>query len=516
MNIGFTNLFSFRPHVEHIFYLSELMRESGHNIHFLTCDAAVSNCYARAIKNTGKIKECSRCIVGGVRSYTNRNITSIVDQETILSSSELDRLALSSSCTLSRIESENEWNEPEIIDIRRSLFAPIGSVFESTRKWITDNELDGVVCFNGRMDLTRAVTYACETMHIPFITHERTWFGDGIQMIPNDNCLGLKGLGDLVKEYDDRPLTQSQAWYAGKLIGERFSQRNSLEWRIYNKNPEPFLWPLSTRRKRVLIVPSSKNEFAGHNDWQTGWEDNTKALDDFFEVYNIRPEQVVLRCHPNWSENIGKATGTRSLELYRQWAKKRGIYIISSEDKASTYDLIQQSDMVILNGGSSAVEAGACGKQVICLGPSTYEKAGFVQVFRSRLEMDENDLKSIDADTIRRKTLRFLYVRSHRFPQFVNYVKAIETTRYEYFKGANSERIIEMMKTGDIQADDPTYAESERYENEVLDLLAKREWKKLADYEEQIQPTTQLNISRRAGLKWVDGFRARFSRGDRG
>lgn len=516
MKVGFVNIFSFRPHVEHLFYLSTLLKEAGHDVHFLTCDSAVSNCYARAIKGSGKVRECSKCILGGVRSYTTRSITSVANQKTDLPESELDRLALSSSCTLSRTESEAEWRDPEVVKIRKSLYEPIGAVFESTKQWISDNELEAIVCFNGRMDLTRAVTFACESMDIPFVTHERTWFGDGIQLIPNGNCLGLSALGELVREYDDKPLTKTQVRVAGKLVGERFLQRNSLEWRLYNKNPEPAAWPLADPGKRVLVVPSSKNEFAGHEDWQTGWEDNTEALDDFFDVYGIRAEQVILRCHPNWAENIGQVTGNRSLALYTEWAKKRGIHVINSKEKASTYDLIQQSDLVILNGGSSAVEAGACGKQVVCLGPSTYDQAGFVQVFHSRKEMEENELKNIDPDTVRRKTLRFLYVRSHRFPQFVDHVKAIETTRYEYFKGADPERIIDMIKTGKIQADDPSFTESECYENEVLSSLRRAEWGVLADLEVSKRPLRPLHISRMIGFGWLDGFRAKFARGDRG
>lgn len=80
MNIGFVNVFAFRPHVEHLIYLSELLKAKGHNVYFLTCDSSVSNCYAREIKGSGRISECSKCILGGVRSYTNENITSVVDQ----------------------------------------------------------------------------------------------------------------------------------------------------------------------------------------------------------------------------------------------------------------------------------------------------------------------------------------------------------------------------------------------------------------------------------------------------
>lgn len=516
MKIGFANLFSFRPHVEHLYYLSTLVRSSGHDVCFLTCDASVSNCYARAIKGTNKLQECPKCILGGVRSFPVDAITSISSGEAGLEMAILDRLALSSSCTLNRTESERDWNEPEVAVVRESLYSPIASVHQSALRWIDNNQLDAVVCFNGRMDLTRAVTYACEQAGIPFITHERTWFGDGLQLIPNGNCLSLKALDEMVKEFDDKPLTRAQSKIAGKLAGERFLQRNSLEWRLYNQNPEPAAWPLEAGGPRVLVLPSSKNEFAGHEDWVCGWEDNTKALDDFFAAFSISPDQVVVRCHPNWAENIGQAVGDRSLSLYRNWAQERGIYCISSEQKASTYDLIQQADIVVMNGGSSAVEAGVCGKQVICLGPSTYQKAGFVRVFHNRDEFFRpGALEPLDVDMVIRKTLRFLYLRSHRFAQYVDYVRAIETTRYAYFDGADPERLISMLKTGSMTADDPTYSSDYSGEGEVVEALKRKDWGKLADYEVPRPDLKPLKVERRAGLRWIEGVRAKMPRGDR-
>lgn len=518
MKVGFANIFSFRPHVEHLYYLSTLLKSSGHEVFFLTCDAGVSNCYPRALKGTGKLKECTKCMLGGVRTYPVGSVTSIsASTASALDTEILDRLALSSSCTLNRTESEQEWGEPEVIAVRKSLYDPIASVHQSATRWIEKNHLDAVICFNGRMDLTRAVTYACEQAGIPFVTHERTWFGDGLQLIPNANCLSLKALGEMVKEFDDKPLTAAQAKLAGKLAGERFLQRNSLEWRLYNQNPEPAPWPLDAAGPRVLVLPSSKNEFAGHEEWQSGWEDNTQALDDLFEAFSISPEQVVVRCHPNWAENIGRVVGDRSLALYRNWTQKRGIYCISSEQKASTYDLIQQADIVVMNGGSSAVEAGVCGKQVICMGPSTYQDAGFVRVFRNRDELSRPAaLVPLKADMVIRKTLRFLYLRSHRFAQYVDYVRAIETTRYAYFEGADPERLISMLKTGSMTADDPSYSADNVEEDKIVEALKRKEWGRLADYEVPRPVLTPLKIERRVGLRWVDGVRAKMPRGDRG
>jgi hypothetical protein len=517
MNIGLANLFSYRPHVEHLYYLSLLLKQAGHNVFFLTCDASVSTCYTLAIRGTSKLQECAKCILGGIRSYSVGPVTSISADSVGLDPATLDRLALSSSCTLNRTESDWEMNDPEVVAVRKSLYDPIATVYQSTMRWIERNRLNGIICYNGRMDLTQAVTYASEQAGIPYVTHERTWFGDGLRLIPNANCLSIKALNAMVKLFDEKPLKSAQAKVAGKLAGERFLQRNRLEWRLYNKNHKSIAWPLKTKGLRVLILPSSRNEFAGHDEWKSGWKDNTQALDDFLAAFSINPEQVVVRCHPNWAENINKVSGKRSLAHYRNWTKKRGIYCISSELKDSTYDLIQQADMVVLNGGSSAVEAGVCGKQVICLGPAGYEGAGFVRVFRDRDALSAaNALDPIDPETVIRKTLRYIYLRYRRFPQYVNYVRAVETTNYIYFDGADPDRLVSLLKTGTIAADDPAHATDNLGEDPVVDLLKRKQWRKLADCVVTRSDLKPFKVARRVGLRWIDTVRTKLPRGDRG
>ncbi len=516
MKIGFVNIYSFRPHVEHLAYLANLCSSSGHEVFYLTCDAAVSDCYVRSIRTTKKIVECPKCILGGVRSFSNKGITSIKSQKSDISVQSLDRLVFSSACTLARTESNEEAsNDPLVKEVRRKLYDPTAAAYESARQWILDNELEAVIIFNGRMELTAAIMEACNVVKIPFITHERTWFGDGLRLIPNNNCLSIEAICDMVKDYDNKPLTLLQAKLAGKVIGERFLQRNSLEWRLYNKNPEPVSWPLAAKGKRVLVLPSSRNEFAGHQEWVSEWKDNTSALDDFLDVCKISPEQVVIRAHPNWAENIGKVKGNRSSQHYIDWAKKRDIFLIDAAEKANTYDLIQQADIVILNGGSSAIEAGACGKQVVCLGSAPYQNAGFVETFKSRGELEERGLKEIDQDMIRRKTLRYIYLRSHRFPQFVDYVKAIETTRYQYLQGAESDRLINMILTGKVQASDSAYCSNVDEEFSIVKLLEDKQWGLLAGHQIEILPLPKLNVQRRFGFRWLDIIRAKFPRGDR-
>jgi hypothetical protein len=475
------------------------------------------------LKNTNKMVECSKCRIGGVRSFTSNNVTSISDykyQDQVLDSEVLEELTLSSSCTLTRTESEEEWNHKDVVEVREKLYTPVDKVFNAANKWIQENQLDAVICFNGRMDLTRAVTYACEAQKIPFLTHERTWFGDGLLLTPNANCLSIKALDDLVNKYDSLPLTSEQALYAANLIAIRFLGLNKLEWRVYNQNPESISWPTSSKKEKILVLPSSKNEFAGHPEWQSSWVDNTKAVDDYLEVFGYSSDQVVVRCHPNWAENIGQVEGNRSLSLYKNWCKDKDIFCISSEEKANTYDLIKQADIVILNGGSSAVEAGVCGKQVVCLGPSTYQSASFVNCYKSKQAMKLAVNKpSLPFDEIVRHTLRFVYLRAKRHPQFTDYVKAIETTQYEYVEGADANRLLEIFQTGSLRADDETFADTNEFENKLIEILKHQDWQALvdqiSDQQEYKVGSGNLNINRKFHYRWIDGVRALFPRGDR-
>ena len=519
MNIGFVNIYSFRPHVEHLYYLSALMEKDGHEVFFLACDASVSSCYSKILKQTGKLKECSQCMLGGIRSYPVKNITSLSKnhKNNPISEDALNKLSFSSACTLTRIEKDSECDDKDVIFIIDKLNKSNNVAYQSALAWIDNNNLDAVISFNGRMDMTRAITSACKKLNKPYITHERTWFGDGLLLTPNANCLSLKPVGELVGEFDNKALTFEQASFAGKLIGERFLQQNTLEWRLYNKDATSIKWPIKPTGKKVLILPSSRNEFAGHEDWISGWSDNTKALDDFIEAFSIKPEDIVIRFHPNWSETIGKVSGKKAITLYTEWAEKRNIYFISSDEKANTYDLIQQSDIVVLNGGSSAIEAGACGKQVINLGHATYEKSGFLRNFSNKNQLHQADaLNNLDPEVIIRKTLRFVYLSAKRLPQFTGYVKALETTKYKYFDGADPQRLIDMIVTGEVLADDETFAKDESEESAIVNSLKNKSWQSLANYESPIcTEKSILQVQRRFGLRWIDGLRAKFSLGDR-
>ncbi len=515
LRIGLVNIYAFRPHVDHLAYLTHLVREGGHEVRFLTCDANLPLCYPRALKGTSRLRECAICRAGGIRSFESLHVSNLgTTPGPDLSPDVAERLAFSSSSTLCRTETDNELDDPDVVAVRDSLATAVKTSYSASLGWIEREQLDSVICFNGRMDHTRAVTAACEQVGIPYVTHERPWFGHGLHLTPNENCLAIGALKSLADQFRQQPLTEPQARLAGRLLGIRFLQQNELEWRLYNHEPCPAPWPTKTDRQRVLIVPSSRSEFAGHDDWRTPWSSNTEALDDLLDAWDIKPEQVVLRCHPNWGERIGQVSGERAQHLYSQWARSREIFMIAPEDKASTYDLIRQADLIVMNGGSSAVEAGGCGKPVVNLGPSRYQTAGIVQTILSSDEFAQGH-RPIDPDLQRRLTLRYLYVSAARFPQFVDFVRARSTWAYDFYAGGEPDRLIDMLRTGELIADDEETAADQDAEDSVIELLAAGNWPGLADYDAAVTACTPLRIQRRLAWRWIDTARARFPLGDR-
>jgi hypothetical protein len=389
--------------------------------------------------------------------------------------------------------------------------------FANAVNWIESSHLDGVICFNGRMDATRAIIYACERKGVPFMSLERPWFSDGLQFNPGGNCLSLRDVIRLNEKYSETPLTREQARYAAQLIASRFARTNLKEWRAYNLNAQAVSWPTHiVAGPRVLILPSSRNEFQGHPEREASWPSYTEGFTAVLSELRIPSQNVVLRCHPNWGEKIGVADGQKSERLYKDWAAQKNIHCIGSKDAASTFDLIQECDILVVNGSSAALEAGACGKKVICLGHSSYEAAGVAIHIDGMDEIGKLGLlANHDPVSTIRHTLRYAYTMAKRFAQYVDYVEALSSTRYRYHAGANPQRVVNALTSGQLEADDSEIATDDKSETLVVQMMIEKRWAELAVKPKDVDKNMDLiDIGRRRGLRWLDNLRDKLPRGD--
>lgn len=525
MRIGFASIYSWRPHVEHVYFLARLARDAGHETFFLTCDSNLPSCYTRELRNRPAWRECLQCRAGGVRSYADAGVTSLAWPRGVARppTGRAAEWAASSASTLGRFESDADYGGQYFRDIAGRLTPAVDQAYAAAREWIRREKLDAVCVFNGRMDATRAICEAASAEDINYVSVERTWFGDGLQLLPNESCLGLRTVHEQMRQWRDAPLTRAQAHRAASHVAGRFLRTNVKEWRAYNANARAIEWPggVAARRK-ILLIPSSRNEVWGHPDWNSEWPEPTAAYDALMARFALEPHELTLRCHPNWAENIGKHTGVLAERYYTDWARQRGIPVIAAADTASTMTLIEQCDAIVVASGSAALEAGVLGKQVISIAPAIYQESGFrdsaynaseLAALRLHCEMSGEERHAV-ARRIARQTLRFCHTAVYRLPQYTKEVRAVTTTSYEYDFAADPDRFVQLLATGRLQADDAATAPDARGEDEILDAIERRDWAALTT---PAQPTDVRfsKLRRRFTYRPIDWIGERKSVGDR-
>jgi hypothetical protein len=454
-------------------------------------------------------------MAGGLRSFFPGPFDTLTNTSNVLSQERSRSAALSSAFTLIRTETKEDTERTDFRIVHERLTSAVERAYASARDWIRIRRLDALLIFNGRMDATRALLEAAKDARIPIVTVDRTWFSDGLLLVPNDGPLELKQHHRLNLQFRDRPLTRRQASLVARRVASRFLRTNNTEWRAYNRNAVDAPWPAGTRGIKTLILPSSRNETEGHPDWKTGWPSFGYALDSTMNHLAIENTSTVLRSHPNWGERIGLRTGELSESYYSRWATSRGIRVVESRDPTSSVSLMAQADLIVVNGGSAVFEASALGKPCISLSPATYSEAGFCgQVFSADMLHNCEGALALHNRDIIKLGLRAGYTHNYRHSQFTKYVRAKTPTEFSYYEGATADRIIKLLKTGSLEPDDPEFAVDDSEESEICEMIEAKEWEKVASLVFEESEKSSLIIRRRPMLRWMDRVRQLFPRGD--
>jgi hypothetical protein len=415
MRIGIATIYSWRPHVECMAIVADCLKTKDVEIYSLVCKSDLKICHNIAAKpSVPRIVNCMACRGKGLNAYFSNNVQSIGDfHGKIKDEYEVNyaEWGHSSAATLGRFESKKHFESIEFKNLKYQFSEIAFTSFKAAVEWIKGNKLNRILVFNGRIDATRGIIEAAKYCKIPYVTIERGPFGFGLQILVEESCLGLKNLLVKYQWWKNIPLNESECERIGSLIASRILRQSKSEWRIYNVNAVFQDWPTKKEGPKVLILPSSTNEINDAVDWSCGWEDSTDPFDALIDHFNLNPSEVVIRCHPNWSEKVYGASGEKIEAVFQEWAQSRGIHLISSSDRASTVSLIKQSDIIIVNGGSSALEAAFMGKRVIATRPSNNYTSSFVIEAHSKRQL-KNISKRIDDVICRDESERMEIVRS--------------------------------------------------------------------------------------------------------
>jgi len=514
MNIGYAMLYPCRGSIHNMIYISNLLEKAGHKNHFLRCNASVPYCHNRLLKGTSKVVECSKCFIGGVNTFPVKNITKIDPKNR----RELDKHLLydivsSSSFSLHRIETDDDCLSEEVIETQKKLHPLAEITFSNAVDWISENNLELVFIFNGRLDMPRAVLKACEYQSIPYITFEAAYPGVALEI--NADCRSLKSLHKLIDVYKNFPLTREQAMFSAKIAAQMLAKKN-LVWRLYNIEHKKTYWPKEHSEAKILIVPTSRHEMKDAPGWDAEWPHFLDGVEAVVAKLGARFDDCVVRCHPNWNENIGIVrNGIKSERVYTEWAKKRGAIIIPSSSKASTNDLMKEADYIIVQCGTAGIEGALLGGRVIGLFPSWYSVADFsVQVHSPKELWKIEDMSSFNAKENIRKALRFLYVYHKRFAQYTRYIKPLTTYENTYVYGADEHNIFYAVENNALLADDISVAEGDIDEEEVVCKIMHGKLDDFLNYEENPSLLCSGKIQRKFIFRWIDFVRSKMKVGD--
>jgi hypothetical protein len=336
LRVGVSTIYTWRPHVEYMAEVAEILRSHGHFVSQLNCEACLKSCYNIAVApKVPCVLNCALCRSKNLKAYISDNHCSIGKY---FYSEELDppigshKWGYSSASTIGRFESALDYESHEFNNLRDKMSDVALIAFKSAVRWIREQRLNRIIVFNGRIDATRGVLEAARFCNIPFFTAERTPFGFGLLILPNESCLGLATIGKLMERCQGIPLGEDECEKIVSIIVRRFSKNISPEWRVYNQNAIFQKWPQGVPGAKILILPSSTNEINNEPDWSCGWEEGIEAFDAILNHFNVNSDCVVLRCHPNWGESINGVDGVKIEKYYRSWAEKRGVNIFLAND----------------------------------------------------------------------------------------------------------------------------------------------------------------------------------------
>jgi hypothetical protein len=525
LRVGVSTIYTWRPHVEYMAEIAEILRSHGHFVSLLNCEASLQSCYNIAVApKVPRVLNCALCRSKNLNAYISDNQRSIGEY---FYGEEIDppigshKWGHSSASTIGRFESALDYESQEFIALRDKMSEVAIAAFKSAVRWIREQKLERIIVFNGRIDATRGVIEAAKFCNIPFFTAERTPFGFGLLILPNESCLGLATIGKLMERYKGSPLGKDDCEKVVSLIVRRFSKNILAEWRVYNQNAIYQKWPQEVSGARILILPSSTNEINNEPDWSCGWEDGVEAFDAILNHFNVNGGRVVLRCHPNWGESINGVDGVRIESYYRNWAKKRGVNIFLANDKVSTLSLIEQADVIIVNGGSSALEAGALGKCIISTRPSNNYDSTFVIPVHNRADLDgfsasiESVIEKCQERNreIVRATMRYMFAIVFRLPTFVNSVISPNPTVVKFnLCQQDRDEFLNFVQTAEKNLAINSDCSSLVFEDRSISLLLSRNFSGVQSQIE-LSPSFQSR-SPRGVYKILIWFRGLFNRGD--
>ena len=521
MKIGIATIFPWRIHREQGLILNHLLQAEGHEVFHLECGGSRNPCYNKLLKGEGNFFGCSKCQLGAINHLESRykaKIKLLEQTSPAVGSINFNEKLVSSALSLTRLE-HSKRNLSTVSDVIESLVPITSSSYAASKSWAEENNLDAVFVFNGRMDILRGCFDAVQDLGIKVFSFERTWFGDGIQCLFDENCLGLRKISYDLERWKDKALTNKQAHKAADLILNRMLRNPSNEWRNYGGVSSESILPINDIR--LLVLPSSMGEVAGHKDWKMDWSNQIEGFEQVIKRLEVPAKNVVVRSHPVWSQNIGKYNARSTSHEYMEWCVDKGYNFIEPDSELDSLDLIKVADAALVSVSTAAIEAAILGVPTISICQSQYSKAGLTTNIFCKSDLGQLDkfkvageLNKKERYELARKALRFVYYMAYRLPLLPTSLMLSDRNKY-LWTGEHPEFIMtDMIKSGTVPLADLSDNSNDILpENQVIDGLISFNRAGIQNKNRIAMPVMDINKS--IFFKAIRFFRSFFKIGDR-
>lgn len=310
-------------------------------------------------------------------------------------------------------------------------------LYEWSSNFLSKNSITTVFVWNGRRPSDGPMVFAARDRGLKFFTIISDEIGK-LRVVPDVSIHSSKGLEESLTQVKVKGLSGTDMVRVSEFL-TYLRHGTTGDWTLpWFARGMSRSYAKSDNRPILAIFTSSPFEHVGLKSFAIANNLSGNVLDNRLEDICSRLQitsnwQVVVRLHPNL-KHCGRFERS---QIERLPLKFPGVSFIMPEDRLSSYDLLEQADVVVTFGSTIGVEASWYGKPSLLVGRAVHERAGVCTVFGSVDEMEvalmNRDFRVIDKDRV----LQYLVAeRNSHLP--MEYIQM--GSHYSYLKGIRLER----------------------------------------------------------------------------
>ncbi len=262
-------------------------------------------------------------------------------------------------------------------------------VFEKTLDILEkEKSITTVYVPNGRMadQKTFVIASTHQNPAIKIIYFEKGYL-DNFYYVGENSLLDRVEMQSAIRQSNYYPLLSlASAFFDSRRVDERVNEY------IAGWKDDAIEEDIQLSTKRVTFFNSSNDEFMSLG---TGWNDSEwisqwAAFDEIAHYLLKNDYDITLRMHPNGANKSRRERSRERLELDAFRNKFPTIIVFEPQEKVNSYNLIKQSDLIVVWNSTIGLEACYMGKPVVCLNSSEWDLS--IPNFRARHGSDLQNL----------------------------------------------------------------------------------------------------------------------------